>query len=353
MNGAPLYAWRIGASLAMLAACSLAQSGALHDRPGTGRDADRRAEGGRCCSQIGLARYLERSQIVRSSENYRLDVMSNDWWGEPLGGDAEPRAGRGTEPAPAAEHGVRRERGGVGAARRDDRAERPAARRGRDGQPRAAGPGSVIFKARGRADCAASASPCRRRRRTCRARSRRSAPRSASSPTASGDAQRCDWPGRTVRRCCGPADGNARAAAARMPGLRTVPDDPAAGAGHDRRVLPLHHDAPSRATSHPLDHSLALTLAALVLLVVMCTTTLMSVETAGIAHSADLFSGPEELVRRGMTALAAVVVFVTVLAPVRQADRHALCAAAAARARPAAPSSPCVRARRAAARPGR
>jgi uncharacterized lipoprotein YmbA len=34
--------------------------------------------------QIGLARYLERSQIVRSSENYRLDVRTNDWWGEPL-----------------------------------------------------------------------------------------------------------------------------------------------------------------------------------------------------------------------------------------------------------------------------
>src|SRR5450631_4024362 len=33
---------------------------------------------------IGLARYLERSQIVRSSENYRLDVIPNDWWGEPL-----------------------------------------------------------------------------------------------------------------------------------------------------------------------------------------------------------------------------------------------------------------------------
>jgi uncharacterized protein len=33
---------------------------------------------------IGLARYLERSQIVRSSENYRLEVLSNDWWGEPL-----------------------------------------------------------------------------------------------------------------------------------------------------------------------------------------------------------------------------------------------------------------------------
>ncbi len=33
---------------------------------------------------IGLARYLERLQIVRSSENFRLDVLPNDWWGEPL-----------------------------------------------------------------------------------------------------------------------------------------------------------------------------------------------------------------------------------------------------------------------------
>ena len=33
---------------------------------------------------IGLARYLERSQIVRSSENYRVDVLPNDWWAEPL-----------------------------------------------------------------------------------------------------------------------------------------------------------------------------------------------------------------------------------------------------------------------------
>jgi len=34
--------------------------------------------------QIAVAHFLERSQIVRSSEDYRLDVMSNDWWGEPL-----------------------------------------------------------------------------------------------------------------------------------------------------------------------------------------------------------------------------------------------------------------------------
>lgn len=34
--------------------------------------------------RVGLARYLERSEIVRSSENYRLAVLQNDWWGEPL-----------------------------------------------------------------------------------------------------------------------------------------------------------------------------------------------------------------------------------------------------------------------------
>jgi uncharacterized lipoprotein YmbA len=33
---------------------------------------------------VSVAHYLERSQIVRSSENYRMDVLSNEWWGEPL-----------------------------------------------------------------------------------------------------------------------------------------------------------------------------------------------------------------------------------------------------------------------------
>ncbi len=33
---------------------------------------------------IAVAHYLERSQIVRSSEGYRMDVLSNEWWGEPL-----------------------------------------------------------------------------------------------------------------------------------------------------------------------------------------------------------------------------------------------------------------------------
>lgn len=33
---------------------------------------------------IAIPHYLERSQIVRSSEGYQMDVLSNDWWGEPL-----------------------------------------------------------------------------------------------------------------------------------------------------------------------------------------------------------------------------------------------------------------------------
>ena len=70
-----------------------------------------------------------------------------------------------------------------------------------------------------------------------------------------------------------------------------------------------------RVNAHRLDHILALTFAALVLLLVMCASTLMSVETVGIRHAADLFSGPDELVRRNMAPLAAVVLFVTVVAP--------------------------------------
>ena len=34
---------------------------------------------------IGLARYLDRREIVRSSADYKLNVSNNDWWGEQLG----------------------------------------------------------------------------------------------------------------------------------------------------------------------------------------------------------------------------------------------------------------------------
>jgi uncharacterized lipoprotein YmbA len=33
---------------------------------------------------LGLASYLDRKEIVRSSEGYKLGVSSNDWWGESL-----------------------------------------------------------------------------------------------------------------------------------------------------------------------------------------------------------------------------------------------------------------------------
>jgi hypothetical protein len=33
---------------------------------------------------LGLANYLDRKEIVRSSEDYKLGVASNNWWGESL-----------------------------------------------------------------------------------------------------------------------------------------------------------------------------------------------------------------------------------------------------------------------------
>jgi paraquat-inducible protein A len=70
-----------------------------------------------------------------------------------------------------------------------------------------------------------------------------------------------------------------------------------------------------RTSTHRLDHIAALSVMAFILLVVMCSTPLMSVETAGINHIANLFSGPAELARRNMAALGIVVLFVTALAP--------------------------------------
>ena len=35
--------------------------------------------------RVVIAKYLDRSQIVQSSEDYRVDLKSNDWWAEPLG----------------------------------------------------------------------------------------------------------------------------------------------------------------------------------------------------------------------------------------------------------------------------
>jgi len=69
-----------------------------------------------------------------------------------------------------------------------------------------------------------------------------------------------------------------------------------------------------RVSSHSAEHLIALAITALILLLVMSSTQLMSVEKAGISHVAGLFSGPEELVHQNMAELAAVVIFATVVA---------------------------------------
>ncbi|HTU55990.1 MAG TPA: PqiA/YebS family transporter subunit [Acetobacteraceae bacterium] len=64
-----------------------------------------------------------------------------------------------------------------------------------------------------------------------------------------------------------------------------------------------------------IEHSLAIAFAALVLLGVTASATMMTVQAGGIVHRADLAGGPEELVRRGMLSLGAAVVFTSLLAP--------------------------------------
>ncbi len=70
-----------------------------------------------------------------------------------------------------------------------------------------------------------------------------------------------------------------------------------------------------RARTHPFERSIALTVSSLVLLTIVCTTTLMQVQAAGMQHETGLFAGPTELLDRGMAPLAAVVLFTTALAP--------------------------------------
>jgi uncharacterized lipoprotein YmbA len=74
--------WSLAAA-ALLAACASLNPVlyTLAPVPGTAQPGEPKVVALR---EIGLARYLERSQIVRSSENYQLEVQPNDWWGEPL-----------------------------------------------------------------------------------------------------------------------------------------------------------------------------------------------------------------------------------------------------------------------------
>ncbi|MBV8736798.1 MAG: paraquat-inducible protein A [Alphaproteobacteria bacterium] len=93
--------------------------------------------------------------------------------------------------------------------------------------------------------------------------------------------------------------------------LQQVPELDPGGSAHCARCPTVLR----RVSTHQLQHVVALAMAALILLIVMCSSPLMSVETAGIRRVADLFSGPEELVLQNMAPLAVVVLFVTVVAP--------------------------------------
>ena len=201
---------------------------------------------------IGLASYLDRREIVRSSEGYKLDIMSNDWWGEPLGGmlgrvlvvelsqrlpgsTVYAESGAITADANAIV--------GVNIQRLDaDKA------------------GKLILLAQVAVDFnrpvarrrAISRSPGRCRRRTSRAWWRRSATPSASSPTASPRCCSHD------RRGPGPVT---RAAASRVSRLRPVPDRAGAGAPTCAPTACAAAPCCGSTRADPMNHHLALTFA--------------------------------------------------------------------------------------------
>lgn len=70
-----------------------------------------------------------------------------------------------------------------------------------------------------------------------------------------------------------------------------------------------------RCRTDPLGRSLALNIAALSILAVACLMTLMTVSTAGMVRTANLFSGPEGMGRSGLWPLSIIVLFATVIAP--------------------------------------
>lgn len=64
-----------------------------------------------------------------------------------------------------------------------------------------------------------------------------------------------------------------------------------------------------------IDRGIALAGAALILLAITVSTTLMTVSAGGSTHLADLLAGPRELMLRGMPSLAAAVIFTSMIAP--------------------------------------
>jgi uncharacterized lipoprotein YmbA len=72
-------------TLAALAACRSAEPN-LYTIGAVPGDARRGGPQSISLREVSLAQYLDRQSIVRSAADYRLEVSSNDWWGEPLAG---------------------------------------------------------------------------------------------------------------------------------------------------------------------------------------------------------------------------------------------------------------------------
>ena len=65
----------------------------------------------------------------------------------------------------------------------------------------------------------------------------------------------------------------------------------------------------------PIGVPLALYCAALMLLIISCTMTMLSVSRIGLSHNADMFSGPLGLTEHGLWPLGLLVLFTTIGAP--------------------------------------
>ena len=264
---------------------------------------------------MGIARYLQRSQIVQSSEDYRIALRPGEWWGEPLDAmlarvlaeDLTLRLPQST---------IYTSSGAVtGSPEATIEIEVQRLDLDRDGNLLLIAQGSVSFKnpscaryaqlphigatavARGRGPGGGYEYGAWRiggphwRHACCQIRPKMSSPSTAEITTERTNA--------ALREC---------------PGCGLFQMEPALAPGTTAQCERCGTTL-RKARTHPLEHSMALAVAAVILLIVMCLTTLMTVRTSGIVHQAGIFSGPAELLQRGMSGLAIVVIFVTVAAP--------------------------------------
>src|SRR4051794_19272642 len=121
----------------------------------------------------------------------------------------------------------------------------------------------------------------------------------------------------TTARHSGPATAHAAVTPSRAmgcPGCGQLQTLPALAPGEVARCVGCG-TVLRRAVVDPIRRALALYLSSLVLLAILCSSALIEVNTFGMARSATVFSGPAGFGADGLWPLAAVVAFMTLLAP--------------------------------------